>query len=108
MMFVTLCNAPLFGGGMRIAPQASMDDGQLEIVAIDQVPKLELLRLFPRVFSGRHVEHPAVSIVRTRRVRVTAEPQVLLGSDGEIEGEVGASGVDVSVVSSAIRVVRPA
>lgn len=101
-MLVTACNAPLYGGGMRIAPDARMDDGQLDIVAVERVSKLELLRVFPRVFGGRHVGHPAVSIFRSSKARVTFDPPVLLGSDGEIEGEVGGDPVDISVVPRAL------
>ncbi len=104
-MFVTSCNAPLYGGGMLIAPEAKMTDGRLDVVVVDRVAKLTLLRIFPSVFTGRHVEHPAVSVVRSRRVRITAEPAVLLASDGELVGEVGAEGVDLSVVPGALRAV---
>ena len=104
-MFVTTCNAPLYGGGMLIAPEAEMTDGRLDIVVVDRIGKPSLLRIFPRVFSGRHVDHPAVSIVRSRSVRIAAQPAVLLASDGEVEGEVGDEGVELSVVPGALRAV---
>ncbi len=104
-MFVTACNAPRYGRGMRIAPEASMSDGLLDIVAVERIPKLALLRIFPRVFSGRHVGHPAVSIFRSRSARIRAEPAVLLGSDGEIDGEVGSDPVEITAVSRALRAV---
>lgn len=107
VMLVTACNAPYYGGGMRIAPDARMDDGLLDIVAVKRVSKLELLWVFPRVFGGKHVGHPAVSILRTARARISVEPAVLLGSDGEIEGEVGGEPVEISVVPRALRVVTP-
>ncbi len=107
-MLVTACNAPIYGGGMRIAPAASMSDGLLDLVTVARVSKPTLLLVFPRVFGGSHVDHPAVSIVRTARARIRAEPPVLLGSDGEIEGEVGSEPVDVSVVPRALRAVAPA
>ncbi len=106
-MFVTACNAPRYGRGMRIAPDASMTDGLLDVVAVAEIAKLELLRIFPRVFSGGHVGHPAVSIFRTRRARLRVEPAVLLGSDGEIDGEVGSEAVLMTAVPRALRVVAP-
>ncbi len=104
-MFVAACNAPRYGRGMRIAPNASMTDGLLDVVTVARISKLELLRIFPRVFSGRHVDHPAVSIFRSRRARVRVEPAVLLGSDGEIEGEVGSDPVEITAVARALRAV---
>lgn len=104
-MFATVCNAPRFGGGMQIAPEARMDDGLLDLVVVRKVPKLALLRIFPRVFSGAHVGHPAVSISRTRSARITADPEMLLGSDGELEGHVGSEPVEVSIAPKALRAV---
>jgi diacylglycerol kinase (ATP) len=59
---VAVANGPSYGGGMLVAPRASLDDGLLEVVVIGATGKLEFLRTFPRVFSGRHVEHPAVAV----------------------------------------------
>lgn len=106
-MLVTACNAPLYGGGMRIAPEARMDDGLLDIVVVARVSKPELLRVFPQVFSGEHVGHPAVKIFRAARVRLSVEPAVLLGSDGEIEREVGGEPVEIAVVPRALHAVTP-
>lgn len=106
-MLVTACNAPRYGGGMQIAPAAKMDDGLLDLVVVDRVSKPAALRILPRVFSGRHVGHPAVSIFRSRRARITAEPAVLLGSDGEIVGETGTESVEVTIVPRALSAVSP-
>ena len=102
-MFVTACNAPRFGGGMRIAPQARLADGLLDLVVVKEVSRAELLRVFPKVFSGRHLGHPAVSVVRTRRARIEVEPPALLGSDGELLGRVAT--VEIAVEPRALSVV---
>ena len=104
-MFVTACNGPQFGGGMKIAPAADLTDGILDLVIVRAVGKAELLRIFPTVYRGAHVGHPAVSIHRTRWVRMRFEPAMLLGSDGEQVGEVGAEALAVSVVPRALDVV---
>lgn len=70
---VCVANGPSFGGGMRIAPDATFDDGLLDVVLVGPVRRAELARIFPLVYSGRHVSHPAVTIVRGREV--TLEPQ---------------------------------
>ena len=107
-MFVTVCNAPIYGGGMRVAPSASLTDGVLDVVAVRRVSKLSLLRIFPKVFEGRHVDHPAIVTIRCRRARISVDAEVLVGSDGEVEGRAGSEPTEVEVVPTALRVVQPA
>ena len=88
---VAVANGPSYGGGMRVAPQASMDDGLLEVVVIHDVGKLEFLRTFPKVFSGRHVEHPAVAVHRAARVELDADRPLAVYADGEPAGTLPAT-----------------
>ena len=75
-MLVAVGNARSYGGGMRICPAADLTDGLLDITVVDEISVLELLRLFPRVYSGRHVEHPQASVYRGARVTVrTVAPE---------------------------------
>jgi diacylglycerol kinase (ATP) len=104
VMFVTVCNGPRFGGGMLIAPAAELDDGLLDLVLVRKVSKLSLLRIFPRVFKGTHVDHPAVSIHRTPWVRMRLAPKTQLASDGELQGPLPAAGLDFSLLPRALRV----
>ncbi len=90
---------------MKIAPAADLTDGILDLVIVRAVGKVELLRIFPSVYRGAHVGHPAVSIHRTRWARVWFEPTMLLGSDGELVGEVGGDGLEISVEPRALAVV---
>jgi len=55
-------NTAYFGGGMRICPAARPDDGRLQVVSIGDVPRRTFLRVFPTVFSGRHVHRPEVTL----------------------------------------------
>jgi len=88
---VAVANGPSYGGGMRVAPQASMDDGLLEVVVIHDVGKLEFLRTFPKVFSGRHLEHPAVAVHRAARVELDADRPLAVYADGEPAGTLPAT-----------------
>jgi diacylglycerol kinase (ATP) len=69
---VAVANAPAFGGGMRIAPHARMDDGLLDVLVAGPLSRPELLAVFPRVYSGGHVTHPACTVLRSRTVLVEA------------------------------------
>ena len=81
-MLVAVANGPAFGGGMRVAPDASYDDGLLDIVILHRVSRAEFLRVFPRVFKGTHVTHPRVQVLRGRTVRLEA-PGIVTQADGE-------------------------
>lgn len=76
-------NTTTYGGGMRIVPQAVPDDGLLDVCLVRMLPRLAVLRLFPTVFWGGHVTHPAVMIARTRRLSVETPEPVWLFADGE-------------------------
>jgi len=60
VMVVAFANTPTYGGGILIAPQARLDDGKLEICVVEAMAKMRLLRLFPSVYSGRHLDLPEV------------------------------------------------
>ncbi len=83
VMFTVVNNLPRFGGGMRIAPDAKIDDGLLDLVIVREVPKSVLLSIFPKVYNGRHVGHPAVTIVRTRRAEITIDRTMTMYGGGE-------------------------
>lgn len=65
---VSVANTSTYGGGMRIAPDATWDDGLLDVVIAGPLSRAGALGLFPRIFPGTHVRHPACTVVRARRV----------------------------------------
>ncbi len=67
---VAVANAGLFGGGMRISPGSAMDDGLLDVVIAGPLSRRELLGIFPKVYSGSHVRHPACTVLRTTSVLI--------------------------------------
>ena len=71
-MLVAVANGPAYGGGMKVVPTAVFDDGLLDVLVLSRISIPEFLRVFPRVFSGGHVDHPAVTIHRARSVRLDA------------------------------------
>ncbi|WP_324653919.1 diacylglycerol/lipid kinase family protein [Georgenia sp. H159] len=106
---VTVSNTPLFGGGMRVAPDAVPDDGLLELVTARGLPRHAVVRLFPLLFSGRHVHHPAVQVRRVRSVRI--EPCTPLGANPPVaivDGErLAALPLQCDVHPRALRVLAP-
>ncbi len=81
-MLVAIGNGPSFGGGLRIAEGAVLDDGFLDVVIIKPMSKLELVRTYPKLFKGTHTTHPAYEHHRARRVTVAA-PGIVGYADGE-------------------------
>jgi len=88
---IAVANGPSYGGGMRVAPQASLADGLLDVVVIAGVGKPEFLRTFPKVFGGRHVDHPAVTVHRAATVELDADRPLHVYADGEPAGTLPAT-----------------
>jgi diacylglycerol kinase (ATP) len=102
-MLVAVANTSSYGGGMRICPEAAYDDGLLDVLVLHEVNRAEFLRVFPRVFSGAHVGHPAVQLLRGRRVSLRAEG-VVAYADGE---RFAAPPLTCEVVPGAVRLMGP-
>jgi diacylglycerol kinase (ATP) len=84
-LLVAIANATCYGAGMRIAPEADIMDGLLDVVLVEHVGRLAFARAFPRVFRGTHTTHPAVHMWRASDCRVeTAEPAPVL-VDGDVQ-----------------------
>jgi diacylglycerol kinase (ATP) len=81
-MLVVVANGPSYGGGMLVAPDAQFDDGRADVVILHELSTLEFLRVFPKVFKGAHVGHPAVEIIRGRSIMLEAEG-IVAYADGE-------------------------
>ena len=86
-MLVAVANTGLFGGGMRIAPDADPSDGLLDVTVIRTVSRGVLLRLLPSLYSGAFVRHPCVEQFRARSIEL-AGPGLFVMGDGEELGEV--------------------
>ena len=102
---VAACNSGRYGGGMKIAPAARLDDGLLDIVLIGAHSKRNFLRTLPKVFSGAHVHHPAVRVLRGRELQVDADRPFTVYADGD---PIGGTPLTIRVVPHALRVLVPA
>jgi diacylglycerol kinase (ATP) len=81
-LLVAVANARSFGGGMKVAPDAVMDDGLFDVVLVRPLSRLAFLAIYPRVFTGTHVSDPRVIVHRGADVVVDAEG-VVAYADGE-------------------------
>ena len=106
-MFAIACNISRFGGGMRIAPEARFDDGLLDLIIVSELGRAELLRVFPKVYRGSHVDHPAVRIVRTRSVTISADRSLTVACDGEPLFQTDGETVEVSIEPQSLNVIAP-
>jgi YegS/Rv2252/BmrU family lipid kinase len=103
---VGAANSKAYGGGMRAAPDAMLDDGLLEVVLLENVSKLTFLtKILPRVFKGTHVELPYVRVFRAAELEVASERRFTMYADGDPIGELP---VRVRAVRAAVSVLVPA
>jgi YegS/Rv2252/BmrU family lipid kinase len=101
---VAAANSRAYGGGMLLAPDASLQDGLLDIVTISDMPRLRLLSLLPTVFSGRHVRQSRVDVVRARSLRISADRPFALYADGD---PVASLPVEITAIPNAVRILAP-
>jgi diacylglycerol kinase (ATP) len=102
---VIVSNGAYVAGGMRIAPEASPDDGLFETVLIGDFTKAEFVATFPKIYRGTHVGHPKVEILRARTVAVDAPSPLPVVLDGEQPGMTPAL---FEIVPNALRLRVPA
>lgn len=103
-MLVSVGNNVSLGGGMKVTPDALVDDGVLDVLVVQPLSRIAFLRIFPRVFKGTHTTDPRVTIHRAKRIRIESDVAV-----GYADGERFASlPVDIEVVPGALRILAPA
>jgi len=90
MCIVVVANGQYFGGGMRIAPLAVMDDGLFDVVVVGDLGRLELVLNIAKVYRGAHLDHPKVRMWRGCTVGIRGAQPALLDLDGEQPGRTDA------------------
>ncbi|MFZ3593431.1 diacylglycerol kinase [Streptomyces sp. BH104] len=97
---IAVGNGTSYGGGMRICADADLGDGLFDVTVVGDCSRTTLLKVFPRVYKGTHLDHPAVSVYRAARVELAAE-----GITGYADGEpVGALPLVAQCVPGAVRI----
>lgn len=104
-LLAVFANTPFYGGGMKVAPEARMDDGLLDVCIVGKVSPLRLFRLFPTVYSGQHLKIREVEYFQSSRIRVETEHPTDIYADGEY---VCRTPIEISVQRAALKVIAPA
>jgi diacylglycerol kinase (ATP) len=103
-LLAAFANTPTYGGGMKIAPRAQMDDGLLDVCVIASVDPLKLACMFPTVYFGRHLNIREVDHFPAAHLRVETDPPLDLYADGEY---VCPTPAEISVQRAALQVIAP-
>jgi YegS/Rv2252/BmrU family lipid kinase len=82
-LMVAFANGPYYGGGMKICPDASLADGQLDVCVVGDMTRFEALRELPGLYEAKHVNHPKVRFYRTRWILIEGEEPTRVHLDGE-------------------------
>jgi diacylglycerol kinase (ATP) len=95
-MLIAVGNGRSYGGGMLVCPHAQINDGLFDVMILEPVSKVEFLKVFPKVFSGSHLSHPAVKTYRTQKISISAD--AVAYADGE---RIGHAPVSAECIASA-------
>lgn len=101
---IAAANSNYYGGGMMLAPDASLTDGMLDVVMIRHMRRWRFLRLLPTVFTGRHLRVPEVEVVRARTMEIGCDRPFQMFADGDPIADLP---VTVAVVPEAVRALVP-
>jgi diacylglycerol kinase (ATP) len=106
-LMLTLGNGTREGGGFRTTPDAEMDDGWLDYLLVDPIPRLRMLRLIPEVMRGTHGRFPEAHLGRFRRLSLKADTALPIQADGEMFAPYAADvrGIEVRIEPGALRVI---
>jgi YegS/Rv2252/BmrU family lipid kinase len=103
---VAVANSKAYGGGMYVAPQAELDDGELDVILGSESSKWTFLKDLPKVFKGTHASLPYVQSLRGKKVELSADRPFTIYADGDAIGELPAT-VNVSPRSLKVMVPKP-
>jgi diacylglycerol kinase (ATP) len=101
VLLVAIANGAYYGGGMRIAPDASPDDGLLDVCVVGDISRMTAIRQLPNLYRGTHVRHAKVSMHRGRSIEVDGDGTTRVHLDGEPFGTLP---LRVSLVPAALSV----
>lgn len=105
ILLAAVLNTPTYGAGIKLAPDARLDDGWLDAVIVEDLSIFQILALLPRLFKSGELLTPRVKHFRVQAVRLSTDRVTLFHGDGEI---LGPTPVEIEIVPNAVRVLAPA
>lgn len=99
---IAVANIPNYGGGMNICPEASYTDGVFDICIVHGISRFEAIRLFPRIYVGKHTFCPGISMFQGQKINISSSSPMQATGDGEIIGE---TPIDISMSKEAIHII---
>ncbi|HUQ49747.1 MAG TPA: diacylglycerol kinase family protein [Terriglobales bacterium] len=102
--FVAVSNTPIYGGGLLIAPAASITDGRLNVTYLRATSRLNLIRHYPRILNGTHIHLPIIAACTAQNIVINTASLQPVYADGE---PMGTTPCTISVAPRLIRVLRP-
>jgi YegS/Rv2252/BmrU family lipid kinase len=85
-VLVGVINSTFAGGGMKFVPEAKINDGYLHVFLVSDISGLELLKVFPKVYKGEHLNHRAVEVFKGKKVSITSKGDIPASFDGNVYG----------------------
>ena len=104
VVLAAFANSPRYGGGLRLAPEASLDDGRLDVVIVKRISIVSLIAALPTLLLGRHLRHRSVRFERDAIVTLDCQPGTALYADGEMIGLTGPAATRMECIPGALQV----
>ena len=102
--FIIACNTIHIGKGMKMAPHARLDDGKMDLIIIkNNFNRIKLLKMFPTLFTGNHINDPLVEYRQAKSLKLTPNTNTILNIDGEMIGE---TPITIEVVPGIIKLLN--
>jgi len=103
-ILAAFANSSTYGGGMKIAPRAKVDDGQLDVCVVGSIDPFKLFCMFPTIYFGRHLSIREVAYFQATRLRVETDTPLDVYADGEY---ICQTPIEVSIAPLAMKVLTP-
>jgi len=101
VLLIAIANGSSYGGGMKIAPDAINDDGLFDVCVIHRISKLKILKVFPTIFSGKHIHIKEVNMYKAKKISINSQLPTPVNLDGDI---VGYTPLLLEIIPNAIKV----
>lgn len=100
-VFTNISNSVWIGGNMKFSPNSVIDDGLAECLVLEDMPKKDILKVFPQVFEGTHLSVPQLKVYQGKHFKIWSDPPKICNPEGEI---FGVTPLELTVLEKKIKV----